>query len=518
MASSAPLRRRILTARSRPETARNAEYRQRRVANLDRLWGDSRVMGYAIPQPPPPDPSPSPGPGPGPSLSPTLDPARSRSRSPASSSSFGDIELPRADHSSPTDQRDIIDESDDHVQLINYDGFMEMAMDMSSNNGDEPIAVDDLDFSDMKSELSTDTIARILDGAWPNDVAIAELVELFSSLRPLDAEAIDPLLVDRPPVNSAVIQLLASGSQQQDQGLLLLVPIRCGAHWTLVVLRAADKSVRYYNSMPNYTMPNLAARIDQVRQGLIRGLDYNIVDTVSAGTLSCPQQTNTDDCGVAVIVNGIYNLASRPLSSTINCDYGICRRVLAVMLMDKDELDDNLDLSLSLVPPELAEEPTVNIGTAEPRPANLSASEYHDWVCTERQRLVVYMRSTIDSLVDFSSRCRSHSILVAEIVSVLESLTSERDVTAGQELDMELDKLNTAIEQVRALRWVNQAAKSALKKQLKVVQKRADLCTAYRMRLEVLIHRYKTDLDGLEVMIRDVGALVDGLKQNCEME
>ncbi|KAF5578872.1 Ulp1 protease family [Fusarium subglutinans] len=140
---------------------------------------------------------------------------------------------------------------------------------------------------------------------------------------------------------------------------------------------------------------------------------------------SAPRQVNTDDCGVAVIVNGLYTLASRPLPPTTNCNYGIWHRVLAAMLIDQDEPDGNL----SLVPPELAEEPIIDMGTVEPRPASLPASEYSDWVRTERQRSETHMRSTADSLVDFLSGCRSHQMLITEIVAVLESLALNPDNT-----------------------------------------------------------------------------------------
>ncbi|KAF5535186.1 Ulp1 protease family [Fusarium mexicanum] len=253
-------------------------------------------------------------------------------------------------------------------------------------------------------------------------------------------------------------------------------------------------------------MPNLSERINQVYQGLICGLDYDICAAVSAGTLSCSRQVNTDDCDVTVIVNGLYTLTSRPLPPTTNCDYGIWRRVLAAMLIDQDELDSNL----SLVPPELAEEPIIDMSTAEPRPASLPASEYSDWVRTERQRLETHMRSTVNSLAGFLSRCRSHQMLITEIVAVLESPALKPNTTLNQELE----KLTTSLENVRSLRWVSPVAEFALRKQLRVLQTRADHVTACRARLEVLICQYKVDLVRLEVMNRDMGILMEAFGQD----
>nr|RBQ97125.1 hypothetical protein FVER53263_14024 [Fusarium verticillioides] len=434
-------------------------------------------------------------------VDPSFGQASSPPPAPAPSSSFGDIELPRAHHSSsthePVHELDICAST---LQEMNYDISLDMAPYISDDH--TVITADDLDFSNMESELNADTINRITDGRWLNDAAIAKLLELFSSLRPLDAKSIDPLLIDRAPVNKAVTHLLsASGSD-----LTVLVPIRCNAHWILVVLRATDKSVLYYNSMPGHDMPNLPARIIQVCQGLINVLDYDIGAAVSAGTLSCPRQLNTVDCGVAVIVNGLYTLASRPLPSTTSCDYGIWRLVLAAMLIDADELGGNL----SLVPPELAEEPIIDVGTAEPRPAHLAASEYRDWVRTEKQRLVTHMRSTVDSLAELLSRCRSYRMLITEIVAVLESPALNPDTAMNQELE----KLTTSLENVRSLRWVNPIAESALKKQLRILQTRADHGAACRARMEVLIGQYKADLEDLEVMNRDTAVLVEGLEQD----
>ncbi|KAF5578429.1 Ulp1 protease family [Fusarium pseudocircinatum] len=299
------------------------------------------------------------------------------------------------------------------------------------NDSHSAITADDLDFRNMESELNADTIDRITNGRWLNDAAIAKLLEFFSSLRPVDVKSIDPLLIDRAPVNNAVTHLLSTSGSD----LSVLIPIRCDAHWILVVLRAADKSVLYYNSMPRHDMPKLPTRINQVCQGLISGLDYDIRAAVSAGTLSCPQQLNTVDCGVARIVNGLYTLASRPLPPTTSCDY---------------------------VLPELVEEPIIDLGTAEPRPARLAASEYRDWARTDRQRLVTHMRSTVDSLAELLSRCRSYRMLITEIVAVLESLALRPDTT----LDQELEKLTTSLENVRSWRRVNPVAESALKKKL----------------------------------------------------
>ncbi|KAF5669895.1 hypothetical protein FDENT_11408 [Fusarium denticulatum] len=330
------------------------------------------------------------------------------------------------------------------LQEMNYDISFEMAPDIS--DGHTAITADDLDFSNMESELNTDTIDRITDGRWLNDATIAKLLELFSSLRPLDAKSIDPLLVDRAPINNAMTYLLSTSGSD----LSVLVPDRCNAHWILVVLRAADKSVLYYISMPGHDMPNLPACINQVCQGLISGLDYDIRAAVSAGMLSCP-----------------------------HCDYGIWRLVLAAVLIDEDELDSNL----SLVPPELVEKPIIDMGTVEPCPACLAASECCDWLRTERQRLVTHMR--VPGL-----EAKHHT----------QPGAGETDHFSRECAILEMGQ--------------GSVAESALKKQLRTLQTRADLGAACRARLEVLICQYKADLEDLEVMDRDTGVLMDGLEQD----
>ncbi|KAF5578873.1 uncharacterized protein FSUBG_13706 [Fusarium subglutinans] len=128
-----------------------------------------------------PDPSPSPSPGRLPSPVRCSDPTLCRSQSPflgqsfgpasspapAPSLSFGDIELPRAHHSSSTHEpahKYELDIGASTLQEINYDdASFEMAP--VSNGGHIAITVDDLDLSNMESELNADTIGRITDGA-----------------------------------------------------------------------------------------------------------------------------------------------------------------------------------------------------------------------------------------------------------------------------------------------------------------------------------------------------------------
>ncbi|KAF5535187.1 hypothetical protein FMEXI_10938 [Fusarium mexicanum] len=137
-----------------------------------------------------------------PFLSPNFGPASSPSPAPAPSSSFGDIEMPRAHHPSSTHEHTHeLDIGASTLQEINYDdASFEMAP--VSSDGHTAITVDDLDFSNMESELNADNIGRITDGVWLNDAAIAKFLELFSFLRPLDAKSIDPLLIDRAPATA----------------------------------------------------------------------------------------------------------------------------------------------------------------------------------------------------------------------------------------------------------------------------------------------------------------------------
>jgi hypothetical protein len=368
-------------------------------------------------------------------------------------SSFGEAELARAS-SSPAEQLDIGNDTFAPLDDNYNDNDNEIALSTSElfqdDHDDAMEVINDFDGSDtLSTDLNEKALARIRNGEWLDDFRIAQLLDRLVSIQSLDAATIDPLLIDRVPTNGSITHRLGDGTTRD---FLLLVPVLCDAHWILLVLRAGDKSVTYFNSMPSLSMDNLLPRVQEVESGLVRGLGYNLGDAVSAGPTWCPEQLNSDDCGVAVVVNALYILAKKPLSFTsASCDYATWRHVLAALL--DAELVDNL----SLVPSDVTKEPTINLGVAEPRPESLRASEYREWMRNERQRLAAHMQSSIDTLLRFSSRCSSHINIINEVVAVLEGLTSPAGQvdTVGEELQSELESLTNALTCVRACIMVN---------------------------------------------------------------
>ncbi|WQF90263.1 Putative Ulp1 protease family catalytic domain, papain-like cysteine peptidase superfamily [Colletotrichum destructivum] len=158
------------------------------------------------------------------------------------------------------------------------------------------------------------------DGQYVEGTVISEVLSTFCALCPLSMMCIDPLVSN----NGIPQRLRADFLSQRDMTILYPLNLTSrGKHWVLVT--ASTTSVNIYDSLPSAT--------DEVElAGLLRSLLSLVAESTAPddpptpSRISCPQQSNTTDCGVAVIVNGLYVIAGQDIPATV--EYSLWRRVL----------------------------------------------------------------------------------------------------------------------------------------------------------------------------------------------
>ncbi|KAK6221186.1 hypothetical protein QIS74_04915 [Colletotrichum tabaci] len=159
------------------------------------------------------------------------------------------------------------------------------------------------------------------DGQYVEGTVISEILDTFCALCPLSMMRMDPLVSN----NNAIPQRMRADFLSQ-RDMTILFPLNLtsrGKHWVLVT--ASTTSVNIYDSLPSAT--------DEVElAGLLRSLLSLVAESTAPddpptpSRMSCQQQSNAIDCGVAVIVNGLYVIAGRDIPATV--EYSLWRRVL----------------------------------------------------------------------------------------------------------------------------------------------------------------------------------------------
>ncbi|CCF45719.1 hypothetical protein CH063_14709, partial [Colletotrichum higginsianum] len=138
------------------------------------------------------------------------------------------------------------------------------------------------------------------DGQYVEGTVISEFLGTFCALCPLSIMCIDPLVSNN---NGIPQRMRADFLSQRDMTILYPLNLTSrGKHWVLVT--ASTTSVNIYDSLPSAT--------DEVELAdLLRTLLSLVAESTATddpptpSRMSCPQQSNAIDCGVAVIVNGL---------------------------------------------------------------------------------------------------------------------------------------------------------------------------------------------------------------------
>ncbi|KAK1761819.1 hypothetical protein QBC33DRAFT_553314 [Phialemonium atrogriseum] len=201
------------------------------------------------------------------------------------------------------------------------------------------------------------------------DAPINAVLHLLAAARPLSLATIDSVLTDDEtkipnglnPSSRPTRKMLVMGKNEQGK---LLIPLHIAKleHWVLMVITAgpglsssspplAIPTVQLFDSYPSPGTDPVAVRLTRsivealcaggIGVGNTRGwtkplgrlLPWN--DSCVTSAPSCLRQSNDADCGVAVLVNAMYNVAGlNPPESLTKLSWDLWRWVIAMMATD----------------------------------------------------------------------------------------------------------------------------------------------------------------------------------------
>ncbi|GKT67489.1 Ulp1 protease family protein [Colletotrichum tofieldiae] len=237
------------------------------------------------------------------------------------------------------------------------------------------------------------------DDQYIEGTVISEILNAACALSPFSTMCMDTLISNHDSIPQ---RIRARFLAQRD--MVVLYPLNLaskGRHWVLVVASAA--SVNILDSLPSATD-------EQELKNLLRSLLSLIGEATApaepptATHVPCPRQSNTTDCGVAVIVNGLYAVACQDVPATT--DYALWRRILlafstgrraskGILTHDSEEL-----LTVSTCGTPLPPAPPTKMTQAEFISWDKQYQRYRREIKTSAQRQLNVARTRYESVLE----------------------------------------------------------------------------------------------------------------------
>ena len=126
-----------------------------------------------------------------------------------------------------------------------------------------------------------------------------------------------------------------------DERLWILPLLLHGDHWGLITIEMDSGTISFWNSLENEAYEREARRIINLFQQFVSTSEAIVYPSASAkialrnrewdfSVQKCPQQENTDDCGIYIIVFAVYKTGGLTLPESI--DVGLWRYLLKQLL------------------------------------------------------------------------------------------------------------------------------------------------------------------------------------------
>ncbi|TIC91833.1 hypothetical protein CH35J_010966 [Colletotrichum higginsianum] len=280
------------------------------------------------------------------------------------------------------------------------------------------------------------------DGQYVEGTVISEFLGTFCALCPLSIMCIDPLVSNN---NGIPQRMRADFLSQRDMTILYPLNLTSrGKHWVLVT--ASTTSVNIYDSLPSAT--------DEVELAdLLRTLLSLVAESTATddpptpSRMSCPQQSNAIDCGVAVIVNGLYVIAGQDIPATV--EYFLWRRVLLAFSTGRRAVTE-------IVPQDSEQSLAVtNYGTPLPPapPGTMTEAELISWderYRKFRQNIMATARAQLGARLTQQQRMVE---MLEDVIGVFGALQLTGSGTPGMDqIHEELANCHSALQSLARLR------------------------------------------------------------------
>ncbi|WYZ36368.1 hypothetical protein EsH8_XIII_000020 [Colletotrichum jinshuiense] len=252
------------------------------------------------------------------------------------------------------------------------------------------------------------TIESLGPGRYVEGTVILHILRTIAALCPLSVEVLDPLVLKGEPLPRRLQDCLASKPDA-----VVIAPVNLTGppkHWVLAV--ASGNVMHISDSMP-------AATNDEEVMERLKGLKSCLesrrgrgepeppgADGFKVVKRRCPSQGPTVDCGVAVIVNGIYVIAGLETPDAA-VDYGVWRRVLAAFCSDRPAgpfLPEGWD-EVAVSALDMPEPPS-------PLPGQITAAKYRRW----KKRQAMYQQQVAQAVRDQAVEKRSNFLRLKDTI------------------------------------------------------------------------------------------------------